>query len=152
MRIKRQWRLKGIIIGVAVLCFANPAHALDPNRLISQYMREYWGSEKGFTGGSVSAIAQTPDGYLWIGTEKGLIRFDGLSFRFFPQATPTSFQIGPIRELLVDGQGNLWILLQNTKILRYHDGEFELGRDEAEVASLLFSGEGTVRFFCRRLL
>ena len=50
MGIKRQWRLKGIIIGVAVLCFANPAHALDPNRLISQYMREYWGSEKGFTG------------------------------------------------------------------------------------------------------
>jgi len=95
-------------------------------------MREYWGSEKGFPGGSVLAIAQTPDGYLWIGTEKGLIRFDGLNFRVFQQAISASFPIGPVRGLVTDSEGNLWILLQNTNILRYHDGKFELGRDEAE--------------------
>src|SRR5580692_2385430 len=135
LEARHRWNLfrKGLFVALALACSASLARALDPNRILSQYMREHWGSEKGFTGGSVTSLAQTPDGYLWIGTEKGLIRFDGLSFRFFPQATPTSFQIGPIRELLVDGQGNLWILLQNTKILRYHDGEFELGRDEAEV-------------------
>jgi ligand-binding sensor domain-containing protein len=161
MELKRHSRLKNFLVGLALVCSGYSARAIDPNRAISQYMQDRWGSEKGFTGGSVSAIAQTPDGYLWIGTEKGLIRFDGLSFRFFPQATPTSFQIGPIRELLVDGQGNLWILLQNTKILRYHDGEFELGRDEAEVgitsvfrrrdgsvllSSLALAGCGKTRF------
>ena len=82
-----------------MVCFANSAHALDPNRLISQYMGEYWGSEKGFTGGPVTAITQTTDGYLWIGTEKGLIRFDGLNFRLFPRAIPSSLPIGPVQGL-----------------------------------------------------
>ncbi|MGB6676419.1 MAG: two-component regulator propeller domain-containing protein, partial [Terriglobales bacterium] len=131
MDLKRHSRLKNVLVGLALVCSGYSARAIDPNRAISQYMQDRWGSEKGFTGGSVSAIAQTADGYLWIGTEKGLIRFDGLSFRTFQQASPTSFQIGPVRGLLTDGQGNLWILLQSTKILRYHDGEFELGRDEA---------------------
>ena len=128
MGIKRHWRLKGIIVGLAVVCFAYPASGLDPNRSISQYMREYWGSEKGFTGGPVTAIAQTTDGYLWLGTEKGLIRFDGLNFRLFQQATPSSLPIGPVHGLLADSAGNLWILLQSTRILRYHDGKFERSR------------------------
>ncbi|HXC48824.1 MAG TPA: two-component regulator propeller domain-containing protein, partial [Candidatus Sulfotelmatobacter sp.] len=117
---------------LALVCCVSLAQALDPSRVLSQYMREHWGSEKGFTGGSVTAIAQTSDGYLWIGTEKGLIRFDGFSFRNFPQATPTTFPIGPVQALTSDGQGNLWILLQSTKILRYRDGKFELGREVAE--------------------
>jgi ligand-binding sensor domain-containing protein/signal transduction histidine kinase len=146
MDLKRHSRLKNVLVGLALVCSAYSARAIDPNRAISQYMQDRWGSEKGFTGGSVSAIAQTADGYLWIGTEKGLIRFDGLSFRTFQQASPTSFQIGPVRGLLTDAQGNLWILLQSTKILRYHDGEFELGRDEAEVGitSVLRRRDGSV--------
>ncbi len=146
MDLKRHSRLKNVLVGLALVCSGYSARAIDPNRAISQYMQDRWGSEKGFTGGSVSAIAQTADGYLWIGTEKGLIRFDGLSFRTFQQASPTSFQIGPVRGLLTDGQGNLWILLQSTKILRYHDGEFELGRDEAEVGitSVLRRRDGSV--------
>jgi ligand-binding sensor domain-containing protein/signal transduction histidine kinase len=146
MELKRHLRLKNVLVGLALVCSGYSARAIDPNRAISQYMQDRWGSEKGFTGGPVSAIAQTADGYLWIGTEKGLIRFDGISFRSFPQATPTSFLIGPVRGLLTDGQGNLWILLQNTKILRYHDGEFELGRDEAEVGitSVFKRREGSV--------
>lgn len=82
---------------------------------------------------AISAIAQTPDGYLWIGTEKGLFRFDGLSFRVFQQASPESLPIGPVQKLMTDNNGNLWVLLANTKLLRFHDGKFELGREQAEV-------------------
>src|SRR5262249_12528900 len=112
----------------------------------SQYIRDRWGSDKGFPGGSVSAIAQTPDGYLWMGTEKGLIRFDGLNFQLFEHAVPSSLSIGPIQELMADGDGNLWIVLQNTQILRYRDGKFELGRGEAEfgITSVSRRGDGTV--------
>jgi ligand-binding sensor domain-containing protein/signal transduction histidine kinase len=140
--------LKPLMAGLALMCSATLAQALDPNRLLSQYMREHWGSEKGFTGGSVTSLAQTPDGYLWIGTEKGLIRFDGLSFRVFPQAIPTTFPIGPVQALASDAQGNLWILLQNTKILRYREGKFELGREVAEfgITSLLKRTDGSVLF------
>jgi len=115
-----------------LICFAFSARALDPNRMASQYIHDRWGSARGFTGGSVSSIAQTPDGYLWLGSDKGLYRFDGMTFRQFPQATPTALPIGPVQALMTDAQGNLWIVLQTTRILRYRDGKFELGRDEAE--------------------
>src|SRR5271170_6417469 len=131
-RTKKAGLSKSLIASLAVACFACQTYAIDPNRRIAQYMREHWGNERGFTGGSVTAIAQTADGYLWIGTEKGLVRFDGLTFRAFPQASPTTFPIGPVQGLVADEQGNLWILLQSTKILRYHDGKFELGREEVE--------------------
>lgn len=123
---------RSIFVGLAAFCCAVSAFAIDPNRKVSQYIHISWGTEKGFPGGSVSSIAQTPDGYLWIGTDKGLARFDGMNFRKFGQAKPASFAIGPVRRLLVDTQGNLWILLQNTKFLRYHDGNFSLMRGEAE--------------------
>lgn len=110
--------------------------------MMAQYLHESWGAEKGFPGGSVSAIAQTSDGYLWIGTDKGLIRFDGLTFRRFEQANPGSFAIDPVRTLLADSQGNLWILLQNTKLFRYQNGTFELSRGEAE-NGITAMGRGT---------
>jgi ligand-binding sensor domain-containing protein/signal transduction histidine kinase len=141
-----QWLRRYLVVAFAIVCFASLAQALDPNRLLSQYIREHWGSEKGFTGGSVTAIAQTADGYLWIGTEKGLVRFDGLSFRLFQQATPTTFPIGAIQQLIADADGNLWILLQSTKILRYHDGKFDLGREQAEfgITSVMKRTDGSV--------
>ncbi len=111
-------------------------------------MSEDWGSEKGFNGGSVTAIAQTNDGYLWIGTEKGLVRFDGSTFRLLQQAVPSKFPIGPVQALLADSEGNLWILLQSTKILRYRDNKFELGHDEVEfgITSIGKRRDGTVLF------
>src|SRR5215470_18972311 len=120
------------LTGVALVCSVLPAHAIDPDRAISQYIRDRWASDKGFPGGSVSAIAQTADGYLWIGTEKGLIRFDGLNFRLFQQAKPSSIALGAVQGLIADAEGNLWILLRSTQILRYRNGKFELEREEAE--------------------
>ena len=121
-----------LVLALAVVCLSCPAHAIDPNRTIAQYLRERWFSDRGFSGGAVTALAQTPDGYLWIGTDKGLLRFDGSSFRAFPRATPTNVPIGFVRALIVDPHGALWIILQSTQVLRYSNGNFELGHDEAE--------------------
>jgi len=99
---------------------------------VSQYLHDSWGTERGWPGGSITAIAQTSDGYLWIGTDKGLVRFDGLNFHQFERAHPDPILIGPVRTLLVDASDNLWILLQNTQLFRYHNGNFELIRGEAE--------------------
>ena len=72
-----RWTLIGIVLAGLV----TDARALDPNRLPSQYVREQWTTETRFPGGAVNGIAQTADGYLWIGTDRGLIRFDGFNFR-----------------------------------------------------------------------
>ena len=133
---------------LAVVCLPYPAYPVDPHRMLSQYIRDHWGVEKGFNAGSITSFAQTPDGYLWIGTEKGLIRFDGLTFRIFQQASPATLSIGAVQALITDTEGNLWILLQNTRILRYHDGTLELGREEVEsgITSLGRRGDGTPLF------
>jgi PAS domain S-box-containing protein len=128
----RRWLLRRAIAGLAGVCFAVSASAVDPTRTVSQYLHDSWGTERGLAGGSITAIAQTSDGYLWIGTDKGLVRFDGLTFHQFEQAHPNPIWIGPVRTLLVDASDNLWILLQNTQVFRYHNGNFELIRGEAE--------------------
>jgi ligand-binding sensor domain-containing protein len=72
--------------GLLLLALAVPstALALDPSRPLARYQRERWGGEEGFPGGGVHAIAQDADGYLWLGTEKGLVRFDGREFNVVP--------------------------------------------------------------------
>jgi len=62
---------------------SQPAFALDPQKTISQYIVHSWTSEDGLPQNTVTAVVQTADGYLWLGTEEGLARFDGVSFTIF---------------------------------------------------------------------
>ena len=110
---------------LAALCFVNPADALDPNRVMSQYRIDRWGAEQGFSGGPVFGIAQTADGYLWIGAENGLFRFDGLSFVSYQHANSPEITPSPVLGVLADGEGNLWIRLEHPSLVRYRDGTFE---------------------------
>ena len=110
---------------LVLLCLAHAARALDPSRDMSHYIRDQWGSSKGFPGGQVYAITQTTDGYLWIGAEKGLVRFDGLSFQLFQHANTPVLPIGPIRSLVADAQGGLWIHFGGPLIVRYANNQFE---------------------------
>lgn len=109
---------------LAVVCFAGSAQGLNPNRAMSEYIRDRWDAQQGFPGGPVYAIAQTPDGYLWLGAEKGLVRFDGLSFRLFNQ-TNSALPAGPVIDLMTDVEGSLWIRPQSRNLFRYHDGQFQ---------------------------
>ena len=122
---KRNWRLKWLAAGLGLACAAGALQANEPKKAISQYVRERWGSDQGLPSGPVYAIAQTTDGYLWIGTDKGLVRFDGLNFDLLQRSNATSAPIGPVLGLTMDSEGNLWVRLQNAGLLRYHGGKFE---------------------------
>ena len=72
-------RRKQAAIVLCVLAALCPcAFALNPSLDISQYAHKAWTIREGFFKGMISSIAQTPDGYLWLGTEFGLLRFDGI--------------------------------------------------------------------------
>src|SRR5882762_7961729 len=101
------------------------AGALDPNRLPSQYVREQWTTETRFPGGAVNGIAQTADGYLWIGTDRGLIRFDGFNFRPVSFTSIATASNVPILQLLTDAGGKLWVRPQGGYLVRQKDGNFE---------------------------
>src|SRR6266581_5766787 len=85
------------------------ALALNPALDISQYAHTAWKSRDGFPKGATSSIAQTPDGYLWLGTEFGLVRFDGV--RNVPWSPPPGEHLpsNNILKLLVTRDGRLWI-------------------------------------------
>ena len=59
------------------------AFALDPAKAITQYGHDVWQIEQGLPQNSVLAILQSRDGYLWLGTDEGLVRFDGVRFTLF---------------------------------------------------------------------
>src|SRR5262245_15203 len=86
-----------------------PASALDPSLDISQYAHTAWKIREGFPKGSVYAIAQTPDGYLWLGTEVGLFRFDGVRSVSFESLTNQRLPSNRVSALLVARDGTLWI-------------------------------------------
>ncbi len=104
-------------------CLFTQARALDPNHSPSQYVRQRWSADSGLLGGAVHAIGQSPDGYLWIGTDKGLVRFDG--FDFLPVSQPPMLQNDPILGLLSDSHGELWVRTQAAGVFRYAQGKFE---------------------------
>ena len=80
---------------------ATTGEALDPSRTIGQYARAVWTVETGLPQGSVFAIAQTPDGYVWAGTEEGLARFDGLGFTPFDRRLAPELPANDVRALIV---------------------------------------------------
>ena len=104
-------RLAGILLlaGGAV-----GAAALEPSTTLANYGRQGWGMENGLPQNTVQALGQTRDGFVWLGTEAGLVRFDGNSFQVFDRNTPLG-QGGPalpgndVRCLLATGDGALWI-------------------------------------------
>jgi ligand-binding sensor domain-containing protein/signal transduction histidine kinase len=140
---------KLLLACLAAACAANTAYAIDPNRGMAQYIRDQWGTERGFPGGAVYAITQTTDGYLWIGTEKGLVRYDGLNFRLIQFPNSSAMPAGPVLGLIADADGNLWIRLRSPGMLRYRDGKFEnvlssLERPEPGVTAMCRGTNGNV--------
>jgi ligand-binding sensor domain-containing protein/signal transduction histidine kinase len=123
--VKRHKSLLCLLAGCFTLLTAGNIYALDPNRVFSQFSHDRWTAAANFSGGTIYAIAQTADGYLWLGTEKGLVRFDGLNFKLFQNSNTRTLPAGPVLGLLTDTDGNLWIRLQSPSIIRYRNGKFE---------------------------
>ncbi|MBV8553909.1 MAG: hypothetical protein JOY54_21645, partial [Acidobacteriaceae bacterium] len=97
-------------LAVAALFFVCPcADGLNPSLDTSQYAHTTWKIRNGFTKGVINSIAQTPDGYLWLGTEFGLLRFDGVRAVPWQPAAGEQLPSNYIRALLVTRDGTLWI-------------------------------------------
>lgn len=87
-----------------------------------------WDTAAGFPGGYVYAITQTADGYLWIATSKGLLRYDGLSF-VTVGASDSNGQF-PVMGVVVDSNDALWAVDDHTHLFRYVAGRLERSRED----------------------
>ena len=73
--------LRIVALGIlSIVCFVKSGFALNPERSIGQYAHSAWRLQDGFIGAPPNAITQTVDGYIWIATSSGIVRFDGVGF------------------------------------------------------------------------
>ncbi|MGH9840818.1 MAG: two-component regulator propeller domain-containing protein [Blastocatellia bacterium] len=137
--------LAGLLLAGLLLAWCPSTFALDPALDVSQYAHTAWKIREGFFKGTAVAIAQTPDGYLWLGTEFGLLRFDGVRYVTWEppagQALPSNY----IRSVLPARDGTLWIgtakglaSWKGGKLTRYPELEGQA------IWALLEDREGTV--------
>ncbi|MCY1018596.1 two-component regulator propeller domain-containing protein [Pyxidicoccus sp. MSG2] len=118
------WRgLIGLFF-LAGLLLARPGMALDPERRVSQFSQDSWRSDDGLPQNSLLSLAQTRDGYLWLGTWEGLVRFDGARFVVFDKRNTEELRNHTIKALAEDASGTLWVGTEQG-LVAYRDGRFE---------------------------
>jgi ligand-binding sensor domain-containing protein/signal transduction histidine kinase/DNA-binding response OmpR family regulator len=118
--LRRFW-----LLIIFIESFASAAWCLDPHKPITQYVHTVWHSEDGLPQNSIQALLQTKDGYVWIGTQEGLVRFNGLEFKVFNKANTDAIRHDDIRVLYQDRDGALWIGTFGGGLVRYKDGQFK---------------------------
>ena len=96
--------------------------ALDPHKSLTQYSRSVWTQEDGLPQDTIRTVAQTTDGYLWIGTDEGLARFDGYEFTTFNKIHG-GLPANSITALAAAADGSLWVGTPNGLAV-YRDGRF----------------------------
>jgi signal transduction histidine kinase/ligand-binding sensor domain-containing protein len=116
------------LIAACVFAFASPSlfsQTTPETTKPSEYLRTSWHTEDGLPDGNITAIAQTPDGYLWLGTFRGLARFDGARFvAIGANEGDAAFPGGRISELFVDAQGRLWVAGDAGELGYFQNGAF----------------------------
>lgn len=117
---------KVLFFTIILLPFFLSSHiyALNPDKILTQYNIQVWDNKNGLPSNSVYAVTQTRDGYLWIGTQNGLVRFDGVRFRLYNRSRDSRLESDVVRALYQDREGTLWIGTDSGGLTSFKDGEF----------------------------
>lgn len=144
LRSFARWIGCGIVCAIA---FVRPALALNPTYLISQYGHTSWKDNAGTQ--VVMRIKQTSDGYLWLATRVGLIRFDGVRFTTFSAGTEKGLESSTMQDLLIDPDGSMWVATLGGGLAHYQSGKFHTyterdGLPSNDINSLFRDSHGTL--------
>ncbi|NYF80549.1 sensor histidine kinase [Granulicella arctica] len=102
--------LRGVVLGMMVLALGRCGFGLDPSRSLNQYGRQVWGTDNGLPQNTVHAVVQGRDGYVWLGTDDGLVRFDGSAFKVYTTENAPELRSNSVQGLTVDREGRLWVV------------------------------------------
>ncbi len=142
-------RLLGLLVMLVAMLVAGPAIALDPFKPIHRYAHATWDRDNGLPSTSVQALLQTRDGYLWFGTQDGLVRFDGHEFEVFDSRSTPAIANNHVQALLETRDGTLWFSTLGGGLVRYRDESFEAlttehGLSSVNVRSLVEDDDGVL--------
>jgi hypothetical protein len=138
-----QWFiLQASAIRLLTIVSTSRVFAVDPHKLISQYAHSAWATEDGRFSGVPFLVAQTSDGYSWIGTSVGLLRLDGVCFARWGEDSQDALSTNSITALMETNDGGLWIAdrdsVENNHI-RYLSGGKLVTYNNARLETLSFS-------------
>lgn len=133
MRIERNRCVFLCFFLISVLCFFTQPSFSQSTAFLSEksitptlpYSVQIWNTENGLPQNSINSITQTKDGYLWLATFDGLVRFDGVSFTIYNSANTSLFNSNYIHKVFGDNSGRLWVVTSN-EILLYNKSKFQL--------------------------
>ena len=132
-----------------VACLLAGLSANAAQRPLNELRLDVWTVDRGLPHNTVLSLAQTADGYLWIGTWEGLVRFDGAHFGQLPESTPLALREAGILALAAAADGSLWIGTHGGGIYQHRQGRYRVvskpGVDLREhVITLLVTRAGVV--------
>ncbi len=107
----------------STVAYAQQVPSLNPAHAVTQYPLEHWELEDGLPQNTINDVVQTRDGYLWIATQVGLARFDGLHFETFDAHEEAKATVSVLHETK---DGALWAGTRNGGLIRYKDGVFDV--------------------------
>ena len=146
---KNRWQLRCAWLLLCAVSFAIPAIGGAADAPSSPFIVDSWNNEAGLPDGEVISIIQTKDGYLWLGTLHGLVRFDGNHFAIFDENNTPGLGSGRIVRLFEDSHTNFWVgtdtagvaLIQNGKAKSFDIGS---GGHEGRLTSVCEDTNGAV--------
>ena len=149
MNGKRSARLTAYLMAALVFAAAEGWAGLNPTKAITQYTHDVWQTEQGLPQNTIPAMVQTRDGYIWLGTELGLARFDGVRFSVFDEGNTPEIRSNIIVALAEDHQRGLWIGTQGGGLTYLKNGKFTTyttkdGLSNDSVLSLYADREGNL--------
>lgn len=109
---------------------------------LPSYQFDRWQTDEGLPQSTVTSIVQTRDGYLWLGTQNGLVRFDGVNFKVFNRNNTPAIKNDRIVQLFVDRWGTLWVSGEEGELLCLREGRFQYHQ---------VPGKGTPFNYARRM-
>lgn len=123
----RNRRLNALLLAIFCIAAVSPAghaYGVDGRRPLSQLRLDTWSVRDGLPSRVITSIAQTPDGFIWLGTAAGLIRFDGVSFDTYNTQNTPSLTNNNITALTVARDGTLWVGMDWGGFGRFIDGRY----------------------------
>jgi ligand-binding sensor domain-containing protein len=114
--------LRRSLVALLVLAWSSSGYALDASRTLTQYIHRIWQVQQGLPQASIYAIVQTRDGFLWLGTQTGLVKFDGVKFTTIDDIGGVSMSNLWVTQLVEDEQGALWIGTNHDGLLKLQHG------------------------------
>jgi ligand-binding sensor domain-containing protein/signal transduction histidine kinase len=119
------FRAKRLLLALMTTAVTPGSALLNAASQPPQFVSRIWRTQDGLPENRIRAIAQTPDGYLWVGTSSGLARFDGVRFVVYARFNTPSITDDNIRALAVAKDGSLWVATDGGGLLHYKDGRFQ---------------------------